>query len=173
MKNNNLKWINSVSLNEFPKLHNTDELHYINNLALDKLIISLNLFVENDSSNILYCSALVLICKIYLNNLELNNIKYYLDILEKNFPYCSDIIYFKYIIEYNKLMSDVSKLNESLINEKLSNKFSRMYSTNDHIELLKAKILLSLGEYNGASTILKSIKNISSDLLLKLQTSFK
>lgn len=131
-----------------------DDMIYNN---LKKAIIK---YKKNNNKNNLLCYALVVMCDFLFSKLQFEELRYYVNLLKKEFPYCMDWIYFEsslFLIECNIKLDSISKnLEEDFINNKIT--YSYLYSNKSHLYYLLAITFFQSGEYAKAFNNLKKIK---------------
>ncbi|MEO2222683.1 SunS family peptide S-glycosyltransferase [Priestia megaterium] len=151
---NNPKWLYFYAREV---IQTTNDSELAKNL-LDKALHLQKSFHDNRY----HLDILLLLCEISLKNNKLQELFYYVSVLEKNFPLCTDIEYFKTAILFVDIQSKVKILADSLtkaIKSDEGKSFSGINSTNDHLRYMLVKMHMCLEEYESAYDVFDDIRS--------------
>lgn len=158
------------------------ELYFVNKKDLqciyDILIKCLNLYRSSNYYRY-YGETISLLCQILFKLKKFNELNKYLDELEKVFPNCSDVDYYRAYLIYLDTQSKTEKLLNYLkkyheIDTK--NYFSIISPSNDHIKSLIIQLLISVQDFDSITSVYakidsKEIKDFIVDSINKLKFS--
>lgn len=138
------------------------------------LIKCLNLYKSSNYYRY-YGETISLLCEILFKLNKFNELNNYVDLLEKIFPNCADISYYRGCLIYLDIQNRIKKLLDYLnpyVNDNTQNTFSIIQPSNDHLKSLIISLLISLQDFNSIPKIYNNIdsKELKEKILKSINT---